>query len=48
MPVTVITYVSTCFLSAVTMMSEQMIPSAVAESIIIIFLTNENAVMKLS
>jgi hypothetical protein len=33
---------SDCFLSAVITMSEQVIPSAVAQRIIVKFLTNEN------
>jgi hypothetical protein len=43
-PVTVITYrcVSTCLLSAVITMSEQVVPSAVVQSITFKFLTNGN------
>jgi hypothetical protein len=43
-PVIIITYrcVSSCFLSVVTTMSEQVAPSAVAQRIIVKFLTNEN------
>jgi len=43
-PVTVITYqcMSTCFLSVVITMSEQVVPSAVAQSITVKFLTNGN------
>jgi hypothetical protein len=43
-PTTVITYhcVSTCFLSAVIMMSEQVAALAVAYSIMVKFITNEN------
>jgi len=42
-PVNIITYrcVSTCFLSVVITMSEQVVPSAVAQRIVK-FLTNEN------
>jgi hypothetical protein len=35
-------YVSTCFLSALIMMSEQVVPSAVVQCISVNFLTNEN------
>jgi len=43
-PITVIMYhcVSTCCLSAVIMISEQVVPSAVVQCIIVKFLTNKN------
>jgi len=43
-PITVITFQcgSTCFLSVMIMMSEQVVPSAVTQRIIVKFLINEN------
>jgi hypothetical protein len=43
-PITVITYhcVSTCYLSVVITMNEQVVPSAVGQSITVKFLTNKN------
>jgi len=44
MPVTIVIYhcISICFLSVVITKSRQVIPSAVAQHIIIKFITNEN------
>jgi hypothetical protein len=43
-PVTVIMYhcICTCLLSVVSTMSEQVVPSAVAQFIVVKFLTNKN------